>query len=586
MKQKSTLRRFLALVFSVVLCISLMSTIAMAQSLEETNTETPTIRLLTPVDVPDTPDEETPLSKVPEAAPLEDEKADEPSAADSDEAAPSEPAQNEADAETTKVPVEPSPDEENAAGQNGSDAEKDGSAKTDDGEKDAGEVEGDVPDQSDADSKEPDEGESKTDEADPGEPTTDAEEPPSEGDGETSDDADKAADPDETPNEAPEKPNVTPGESPETESVEYGDAGVTGDGIRWEFTCDSTTGQYTLTFQLDKTSEDGQPVISTETLAAIEEYAAEISRELAEKYGIKWEWNSASAPSEEDVRKFQVFLTSPNDHTYKYDSVDLEQMDGEFTLEKIDADTGRPITESETSFYLWHVNEVIDSETGAAMDVKMYCSYDAETNTYTFVPTEATIQTIGGKLEILYAMMKDTVYYLQEAVAPQGYEIDPRVHIVMEKDLWESKEDDFRESFNYLGEFTEDESGRIALDVKFSDIKTYDGNKGKITVTESATGNPTPPEPTPEPEPDFVEPTMTIPEEPIPVPTPTPLPEPGDYPIPDPTPEASVIPVPMPNTNDIPKTGDMMYVYMAISALSAAALVALMATGRGNKKDS
>ena len=60
---------------------------------------------------------------------------------------------------------------------------------------------------------------------------------------------------------------------------------------------------------------------------------------------MKWAWDSkAGLSGEEDVQTFQVFLTGENDHTYKYDSVSLEQMDGEFTLEKVDSETGRPVT--------------------------------------------------------------------------------------------------------------------------------------------------------------------------------------------------------------------------------------------------
>lgn len=603
--KKHTLRRFLALALSMVLCFSLLSTIALAQSEDEETNDAPTVRILTPVDTPESTPADTPPDVSPEASSQEGETPAESDSAASDTAASdgsasagadasdsetSQDAENSDDAPSESTPAESASDEKESGS---SDAAGDSGTETDSDTETSESGEG-TPEDEEGSEAQPNEGETQPNE---GENTADETKKD-----ETSPDDSEAANPgesadaptdagDETadstagqiPGETQETPAETPDTTPETSPIQYGDKGVTEDGIGWEFTCDSTTGKYTLSFKLDKTSEDGQPAISNETLASVEEYAAKISAELAEKYGMKWEWDSAAAPSEnEDVQKFQVFLTCEKDHTYKYDSVNLEQMDGEFTLEKVDDETGRPITGSETSFHLWHVNEVIDSESGSKMDVKMYCSYDAKTHTYTFVPTESTIQTIGGKLEILYAMMKDTVYYLQETTAPSGYEVDPSIHIVMEKDVWESKEESFRKDFDYLGEFTEDGDGRIGLDIKFDDIKTYSGSRGKIAA------KPVPVDPEPE--------MPAVPEDPDPAPISDPTPEPDIFvepePAPDPVPNvvdepeppAPAIPEPEPapiiDTNDIPRTGDMMDVYMFISLISAAGLTALAVTSR------
>ncbi|MDE7243283.1 MAG: hypothetical protein K2O18_04800, partial [Oscillospiraceae bacterium] len=52
--KKHTFRRFLALALSMILCFSLISVTALAQSPDETTTnDAPTIRILTPVDTPD-----------------------------------------------------------------------------------------------------------------------------------------------------------------------------------------------------------------------------------------------------------------------------------------------------------------------------------------------------------------------------------------------------------------------------------------------------------------------------------------------------------------------------------------------------
>lgn len=379
----------------------------------------------------------------------------------------------------------------------------------------------------------------------------------------------------------------------ETHSIEaedevgYSDRGTTSDGLDWELTKDATTGKYTLTIKFIS-APNGDLIIAEDELNNIEAYAAEISAALAAKYGVMWEWDSATSPSgAADIQKFQIFLTGNGneDHTYRYDAEKLEQMDGEFTLVKVD-EYGNPITNSETSFLLWHINETIDPETSERVEVKMYCSYNHETNTYTFIPTESTIQTINGRLEILYAMMKDTVYYLQEVQAPTGYELDPSIHIIMEKKVWETEEESFRNQFHYLGEFTEDESGRIALDVKFVDVKHSAGDYVS-EVTPAPVGYPDPAAEeaayvTPEPDsvPDSDEPFVDNHELPI-NPDLVPQNPPTDTED-DPTPDRTVgEPAPAPTSiNNIPKTGDMMDGFVLLAITSALGLVAVSFSDR------
>jgi len=360
--------------------------------------------------------------------------------------------------------------------------------------------------------------------------------------------------------------------------VVYSDKGQTADGHDWEMTKDATTGKYTLTITFPH-SEDEALNITEDDLKNIEQYAAEVSAALAAKYGSTWEWDSTAAPSgSENVNMFQVFLSGDGntDHTYRYDADKLEQMDGEFTLEKVD-ENGNLITDSEATFQLWHINEITDPDTSETVEVKMFCSYDPETNTYTFIPTESTIQTINGRIEILYAMMKDVVYYLQEVSAPVGYEVDPDIHIIMEKEVWEQEDESFRDQFSYLGEFTEDEDGRIGLDVKFVDVKNGAGDY-------TSDAQPTPvdtPDETPMQAPIIVPDTKEDPEpDPEPVEDPIPVPEetpefPENPPVVEETPQNNE-PAPEPvnvNVNDIPKTGDILDMFLIIAAVSAMGLI-------------
>lgn len=366
-------------------------------------------------------------------------------------------------------------------------------------------------------------------------------------------------------------------ETAEPEAV-YSDKGQTADGHDWEMTKDATTEKYTLTITFPH-SEDEALNITEDDLKNIEQYAAEVSAALAAKYGSTWEWDSTAAPSgSENVNMFQVLLSGDGntDHTYRYDADKLEQMDGEFTLEKVD-ENGNLITDSEATFQLWHINEITDPDTSETVEVKMFCSYDPETNTYTFIPTESTIQTINGRIEILYAMMKDVVYYLQEVSAPVGYEVDPDIHIIMEKEVWEQEDESFRDQFSYLGEFTEDEDGRIGLDVKFVDVKNGAGDY-------TSDAQPTPvdtPDETPMQAPIIVPDTKEDPEpDPEPVEDPIPVPEetpefPENPPVVEETPQNNE-PAPEPvnvNMNDIPKTGDILDMFLIIAAVSAMGLI-------------
>ena len=124
-----------------------------------------------------------------------------------------------------------------------------------------------------------------------------------------------------------------------------------------------------------------------------------------------------------------------------YASMVLHQADGTLDLTKTDKKTGEIIGDDEgegqTSFYLWKYET--DKKTGEKNP--MYCTYVEPTYTtnengeqvlekdgfYCWVkydPTKDkltyTVTTTNGKLNIDYALLENVVYYLQEAIAPDG----------------------------------------------------------------------------------------------------------------------------------------------------------------------
>lgn len=144
-----------------------------------------------------------------------------------------------------------------------------------------------------------------------------------------------------------------------------------------------------------------------------------------------------------------------------YASMVLHQADGTLNLTKTDKDTGEIIGDDEgegqTSFYLWKYET--DKETGEKNP--MYCTYVEPTYTtnedgeqvlekdgfYCWVkydPTKDkltyTVTTTNGKLNIDYALLENVVYYLQEAIAPDGYDIDPEIYIICDEESYKELE--------------------------------------------------------------------------------------------------------------------------------------------------
>ena len=52
-----------------------------------------------------------------------------------------------------------------------------------------------------------------------------------------------------------------------------------------------------------------------------------------------------------------------------------------------------------------------------------------------------TIDTTNGNLHIDYALLEDIIYYLQEVVAPDGYEVDKTVQIICNEDQYQQAQE-------------------------------------------------------------------------------------------------------------------------------------------------
>lgn len=144
-----------------------------------------------------------------------------------------------------------------------------------------------------------------------------------------------------------------------------------------------------------------------------------------------------------------------------YASMVLHQTDGTLDLTKTDKKTGEIIGDDEgegqTSFYLWKYET--DKKTGEKNP--MYCTYVEPTYTtnedgeqvlekdgfYCWVkydPTKDkltyTVTTTNGKLNIDYALLENVVYYLQEAIAPDGYDTDPEIYVICDEESYKELE--------------------------------------------------------------------------------------------------------------------------------------------------
>lgn len=198
-----------------------------------------------------------------------------------------------------------------------------------------------------------------------------------------------------------------------------------------------------------------------------------------------------------------------------YASMVLHQTDGTLDLTKTDKKTGEIIGDDEgegqTSFYLWKYET--NKKTGEKDT--MYCTYVEPTYTtnkdgeqvlekdgfYCWVkydPTKDkltyTVTTTNGKLNIDYALLENVVYYLQEAIAPDGYDTDPEIYVICDEESYKELEGT---------EVTNPATGATSKVTESSWLGSILGGKTlSINFMNTATVVPDPdPEPTPDPDP-------------------------------------------------------------------------------------
>lgn len=197
-----------------------------------------------------------------------------------------------------------------------------------------------------------------------------------------------------------------------------------------------------------------------------------------------------------------------------YASMVLHQTDGTLDLTKTDKDTGKIIGDEEgegqTSFYLWKYEKDANGN-----ESPMYCTYVEPTYTtnkdgeqvlekdgfYCWVKYDSTkdkltytVTTTNGKLNIDYALLENVVYYLQEAIAPDGYDTDPEIYVICDEESYKELEGT---------EVTNPATGATSKVTESSWLGSILGGKTlSINFMNTATVVPDPdPEPTPNPDP-------------------------------------------------------------------------------------
>lgn len=197
-----------------------------------------------------------------------------------------------------------------------------------------------------------------------------------------------------------------------------------------------------------------------------------------------------------------------------YASMVLHQADGTLDLTKTDKKTGEIIGddagEGQTSFYLWKYEKDANGN-----ESPMYCTYVEPTYTtnkdgeqvlekdgfYCWVKYDSTkdkltytVTTTNGKLNIDYLLLENVVYYLQEAIAPDGYDTDPEIYVICDEESYKELEGT---------EVTNPATGATSKVTESSWLGSILGGKTlPINFMNTATVVPDPdPEPTPDPDP-------------------------------------------------------------------------------------
>lgn len=263
-----------------------------------------------------------------------------------------------------------------------------------------------------------------------------------------------------------------------------------------------------------------------------------------------------------------------------YASMVLHQADGTLDLTKTDKKTGEIIGddagEGQTSFYLWKYEKDANGN-----ESPMYCTYVEPTYTtnkdgeqvlekdgfYCWVkydPTKDkltyTVTTTNGKLNIDYALLENVVYYLQEAIAPDGYDTDPEIYVICDE-----------ESYKEL-EGTEVTNPATGATSKVSTDSWLGSILGGKTLSINFVNTATVPDPEPTPDPDPVPPVdPDIPVDPAnpdnpPVQDETPS---GETPVTPENPQNPAVQDAAPDAAALPQTGTTSWMAGVLASLGS-----------------
>lgn len=267
-----------------------------------------------------------------------------------------------------------------------------------------------------------------------------------------------------------------------------------------------------------------------------------------------------------------------------YASMVLHQADGTLDLTKTDKKTGEIIGddagEGQTSFYLWKYET--NKKTGEKSP--MYCTYVEPTYTtneageqvlekdgfYCWVkydPTKDkltyTVTTTNGKLNIDYALLENVVYYLQEAIAPDGYDTDPEIYVICDEESYKELEGT---------EVTNPATGATSKVTESSWLGSILGGKTlSINFMNTATVVPDPdPEPTPDPDPvPPVDPDIPVdPENPNTPPVQDKTPS-GETPVDPENPQNPAVQDTTPDAAALPQTGTTSWMAGVLASLGS-----------------
>ena len=268
-----------------------------------------------------------------------------------------------------------------------------------------------------------------------------------------------------------------------------------------------------------------------------------------------------------------------------YASMVLHQADGTLDLTKTDKKTGEIIGDDEgecqTSLYLWKYEKDANGN-----ESPMYCTYVEPTYTtnkdgeqvlekdgfYCWVKYDSTkdkltytVTTTNGKLNIDYLLLENVVYYLQEAIAPDGYDTDPEIYVICDE-----------ESYKEL-EGTEVTNPATGATSKVSTDSWLGSILGGKTLSINFVNTATVPDPEPTPDPDPVPPVdPDIPVDPAnpdnpPVQDETPS---GETPVTPENPQNPAVQDAAPDAAVLPQTGTTGWAAAALAAFGTGLLAA------------